>query len=67
MLLFKVLWVQLQIITTKFRDKTNNNTWIIVTAKTDHIKTVVLTHDMLCISSIPQTRNSVLYKCDIMD
>jgi len=63
---FKVFWVQLQIITTKFRDKTNNNTWINVTVKTDHIKTVVFTHEMLCISKTPQTMNSVLYKCVIM-
>lgn len=53
-------------ITTKFRDKTNNNTWINVTVKTDHITTVVLTQEMLGISNIPQTMNSVLYKCDIM-
>jgi outer membrane receptor for monomeric catechols len=65
MLLFKVFWVQLQIIVTKFRDKTNK-TWINVTVKTDHIKTVVLTHEMLCISSVPQTMNSVLHKCDMM-
>jgi len=66
-LLFKVFWVQLQIITTKFKDKTNNNTWINVTVKTDHLKTFVLTHEMLCISNIAQTMNSVLYKRDIMD
>jgi len=56
----------MQMITTKFRDKTNNNTWINVTVKTDHITTVGLTQEMLCISNIPQTINSVLYKCDIM-
>ena len=66
MLLFKVFWVELHIIKTKFRDKTNNNTWINVTVKIDHLKTVVLTHEMLCIFNIPQTMNSVLYKCDIM-
>jgi hypothetical protein len=66
MLLFKVFWVQMQMITTKFRDKTNNNTWINVTVKTDHITTDVLTEEMLCISNIPQTMNNVLYKCDIM-
>lgn len=38
-----------------------------VTVVTDHIKTVVLTYEMLHISKIPQKMNSVLYKCDIMD
>jgi hypothetical protein len=63
-LLFKELWVKLWTITTTFRDKTNKKHGKNITVITDHIKAVVLTHEMY----VNQTyfRQWTVSKCDTM-